>query len=522
MRSLPLGLALLVLLPATAVAGAEDWQLRAFIDDAKADPKKPFEAFDAASLNLFDFDGDGWPEIVSSNDNNRVYVIDMRKGKLRAEIETTHPDGWAARQINPVSIGDLYGDGVPCLVIPNSASYLSAWCYDGKTLTGRFDFERRWEIYVDAAEFEMDFAKTHPWITEDMRPGLDGNAFLADVDGKPGLEIFVETDGYPGQFSFTHEGKYRWSHSWHDGNAGAVVADIDGDGKKEALFASDAGVISVFDADKGTPRWSFDARKHGASPGSITTAPLVADLDGDGKMEIVFASRHIPNGVWFALRHDGSVLWKRSESWMNPLAYNHPAAVDVDGDGKLDVVALDWNTVGHKPGNWEPTKQGPNLFALRGADGSVLWRASVPAYWSNKDFVIAGQRILVNAEASGHDGLAAYDLRTGSPRGSFALAEGWEVMRGPVAAKTPDGLALVVPLAKKNPASNYRELDVGHRMGALAVVDARGEGDLRFSANFLHTDAPPVAAARGLARIPWDAPLLLLAAVGVALVSRRR
>ena len=521
MRAIAFILALL-LLPATAVAGAEEWRLRLLVDDARADPDMPFEAFDAASLNLFDFDGDGSPEIVSANDNDRVYVLDL-KGKLRAEIATTHPEGWGARMINPVAIGDLYGDGTPCLVIPNSAAYLSAWCYDGKTLFGKFDFEKRWEIRVDAALYEEDFRKTHPWINDTMQPGLDGNAYLADVDGEPGLEIFVETDGYPGQFSFTHTGEYRWSRSWYDGNAGVVVADLAGDGAKEAIFASDAGVISVYDADTGKERWTFDARKHGADPGSVTLAPLVADLDGDGKRELVFQARSLPNGVWFALRHDGSVLWKRSDAWMNPLAYNHPAPLDVDGDDVLDVVALDWNTVGHKPGNWETTKQGPNLFALSGKDGRVLWRSSVSAYWSNKDFVVAGDRIIVNAENGGRDGLAEYDLRTGQRLGHFALPEGWEAMRGPVAWDTGASLVLVVPLARPDPSPNYRELDVGHRDGALAIVDAPGTGPLRFSANFLHSDAE-VRAMSTMAKVPGPGPALVLvvAVAGALLVGRRR
>lgn len=491
------------------------------MDEGWADPRQPFEAFDAASLNLHDFDGDGSPEVVSSNDNNRVYVIDIEKGKIRAEIETTHPEGWAARQINPVAIGDLYGDGVPCLVIPNSAAYLSAWCYQGRTLTGRFEFERRWEIRVDAALYEPGFREKHPWIDDTMQPGLDGNAYLSDVDGRPGLEVFVETDGYPGQFSFTHEGEYRWSHSRHDGNAGVVVDDLTGDGAKEAIFASDAGVVSVYDADTGAERWSFDAREHGADPGSVTLAPLVADLEADGAKEVVFAARHLPHGVWFALRADGSVLWAKSEPWMNPLAYNHPAAIDVDDDGVLDVVGLDWNTVGHKPGNWETTEQGPNLFALAGKDGKVLWRASVPSYWSNKDFVIAGESVIVNAEHEGRDGLATYDLATGARRGAFALPEGWEAMRGPVAADRGGHLVLVVPLARPDPSPSDRELDVGHRTGALVVIDAGDEGALRFSANFLHTDAPaPHASHRALARIPGLGMLGALCVLGVLAVVR--
>ena len=194
-----------------------------------------YEAFDAASLNAFDFDGDGRKELVSFNDNGVLYVFDSGTGRALAEVRTTHPEGWAARDINPVAIGDLYGDGTPCMVVPNAAGYVSAWCYQGKGFFGKLRFEKRWELRAD--------------LSGGQQAGLDGNAFLADVDGRPGLEVFVESDGHAGQFSFTHDGKPRWSHSWWDGNAGAQVADLDGDGRKEAVFASDAGVVAVYDAD---------------------------------------------------------------------------------------------------------------------------------------------------------------------------------------------------------------------------------------------------------------------------------
>ncbi|HUR67641.1 MAG TPA: FG-GAP-like repeat-containing protein [Candidatus Thermoplasmatota archaeon] len=501
----------LVLLLLVPVAAAQvGWPIVRVIE------RDEFEAFDAASLNLFDFDGDGDPEIVSSNDNGHVYVIDMRSGRVRADIETTHPDGWEARDINPVSIGDLYGDGTPCLVIPNSAAYLAAWCYDGRTVLGGFDFDKRWETRVDAARWDPGFADAHPWLA-DQQPSMDGNAFLADVDGKPGLEIFVETDGYPGQFSFGHDGEQRWQNTFWDGNAGATVADLDLDGRKEAIFASDAGVISVYDADTGKRKWTFESEKHGASPGSIPLAPMVADIAGDPQLELVFAARGATSGLdgshatWFALAADGGVLWQRSEAWMNPLAYDHPAPIDVDGDGALDVVALDWNTIGHKPGNWETTARGPSLFALRGTDGRALWHTSVPAYWSNKDFVIVGDDLIVEAPSEGVDGLGVYDLRTGKPTGWTPLPEGWDATRGPVAARAHGGIFVVVPLQHADAGPATRHLDVGHRQGALAVVHVDTGGALRWSANFLQSDAAPPPAPR-----PWFG---LVLGVGAFLVA---
>lgn len=454
-----------------------------------------FEAFDAASLNAFDFDGDGRKEIVSFNDNGRLYVLGSSSGRVLAEIATTHPPGWAARDINPVAIGDLYGDGTPCMVVPNGAAFVAAWCYEGKSLLGKLRFEKRWEVRAD--------------LSDGKQAGLDGNAFLADVDGKPGLEVFLESDGHAGQFSYSHDGKLRWSHAWFDGNAGAQVADLDGNGKKEAVFATDAGVVAVFDADKGTPRWQFDARKAGVDPGSIPVAPTLVDLDGDGRMELVFGARHAvddgpgwqerSHAVFFALRHDGRVLWRASADWMNPLTYTRPAPVDVNGDGALDVIAMDWNTVGHHPGNWETTSRAPNLFALDGRDGKTLWRTPVPGYWNNKDVVVAdlrgdgGLEVAAVMEKGGKEGVGVFDARTGREVAWHEVAEApWEIMRGPVADDLDgDGdVDLVLPLARKVSDESPRGLDVGHREGRLVTLDTRSDGVIAWTGTSLHTDAP--------------------------------
>lgn len=540
-----------VALSAIAPQGAATkWTSPLFIDSATAHPAKMFEAFDTASLNLYDFNGDGQLEIVSNNDNNRAYVLDSKTGGVLAEIPTSHPGGetWPVRDINPIAIGDLMGTGTPCMVVPSDAAKITAWCYVAANSTStHFGFDKMWDVSIDAALYEPDFKANHPWLYDangtlgkQYDVGSDGAAFMANVDGTGCKYVFVETDGYPGQLAFDCHGKYKWSVSWFDGNAGATVVDLDHSGKKAACFASDAGEVSCYDAKTGAVRWIFRAREHGAYPGSIPVAPAFADVFGDGKMYTFFGARNAvqnqsaptaaplyansssyppnPNWmnetheVWYLLDPKGNMLWNVSYDWMNPLSYNHPAAIDINGDGVLDFVALDWNTIGHKPGDWEPTNRSSNLFALSGRDGSVIWRTSVPIYWSNKDFVIADATgdgaldIIVPEPKLGSDGIGVFDLYTGKEKGWFGVS--WGLTRGPVGGDLyGDGkLGLVVPVAHGAPGQNYRSLDVGWREGALQIIATNSPYKAAFTANFWLTDDQKGVSQHGTAGTPPTPP----------------
>lgn len=494
------------------------WRTTLTIDSNLASPTKPFEAFDTASLNLYDFDGDGQLEIVSNNDNNRAFVIDSRSGAVLAELATRHGGGeeWPVRDLNPISIGFLYGDGVPCMIVPSNAAHVTAWCFDAANSTRtRFAFVEQWDVQMDARKFEPDFKQNHPWLyyadngTEKnpQGPGSDGQVFLAEVDDPKCQWVFGETDGLPGQFAFDCHGKYQWSVSWFDGNAGATVLDLNNDGKKEACFASDAGEIACFDAKTGKYHWIFFSRDHGAFPASVPVIPTWADVYGTGQLYAMFGARNAvedranPNwmnethAVWYQVDPRGNLVWSASYEWMNPLAYTHPAVVDVNGDGVLDLVAVDWNTIGHKPGNWESTSRHSNLFALDGRDGSVLWHRAILVYWSNKDVIVVdadgdGTLEIVAPTAIGkEDGLGVYDLATGTRESWFGVP--WQLSRGAVAGDLyGDGkLALVVPIARARDEPNYRALDVGYREGALLVIKTGATFVAPVSGNLLNSDA---------------------------------
>jgi hypothetical protein len=172
----------------------------------------------------------------------------------------------------------------------------------------------------------------------------------------------------------------------------------------------------------------------------------VGQLDGSGGEDLVVGVRDKHdcedfenNHAWlYAIRGTGSLMWKRQDtSGGNPLTYTHAIIHDVDGNGQKDVLWADWNTQGHKCGNWEVT--GPANFYRYDAAGNRRWKVSLGTFWNNKDLALADvdgdgvQEVLANGPNGGHDGIWYLDSRSGA-RETWISAWPWKVTRGPVVA----------------------------------------------------------------------------------------
>ncbi|MDP6529500.1 MAG: FG-GAP-like repeat-containing protein, partial [Gemmatimonadota bacterium] len=127
-----------------------------------------------------------------------------------------------------------------------------------------------------------------------------------------------------------------------------VPADLDGDGLPEIVLGSmwPSNAVHVFrasgsewvdgDADPAT------AGHFGTTGGRVNAAPLVVDLDGDGRGEIVAASY---DGFVYAWRTDGAnAAPDPVPGW--PVFHaatglrSSPVAADVDGDGLPEIVTV--------------------------------------------------------------------------------------------------------------------------------------------------------------------------------------
>ncbi|HVM44828.1 MAG TPA: VCBS repeat-containing protein [Candidatus Thermoplasmatota archaeon] len=424
-RASALLLALLLVVP-LALGGTS---LLTDINNSTANEVHPFRNFDAPTSAVADFDKDGIPEIVAHNDNQYVYVLATKSPRVLAEFRPDYPSGWNVRPINDPAVADVDGDGRLDIVVVNSAGRVCVYEYQSGTSTTSMSFARQWCRTMDLYD----------------SPGADAGAAVADVNGDGKMEIFSQVEK-KGLYAYNWDGSLRWSKNEWGGNAGPLVSDLDGDGRLEVIFFSDGGTVKAYDASSGSSKWTFYAGSY-VKPASITLAGNAADIDGDGKKEVVFGARDAPAGdtyygdnhlMIFVLSHTGSLQKRWQPSWANPLTYTHPVLVDVDGDGVRDILMQDWNTIGHKPGNWE--KLGPaNVFAYK-HDGTLLWRTVLDNSWSNDDLAVADvdgdgkQEVLaIGYNSAGMDGIWYLDLRTGAKEAHVGVGSGWQALRGPIA-----------------------------------------------------------------------------------------
>lgn len=206
-----------------------------------------------------------------------------------------------------------------------------------------------------------------------------GASVIADVNGDGRFEVIVTGNVYdcavghpPGKYNgvyifnadrsrFTGSG-YDWRTVPVDTGAplsedynviennqpNPAVADLDGDGKKEILYASYDGRVHAFWLDK-VRRGAWPYSVYSAQEGvyRLATEPVIADLDNDGRAEVLFASwvqkgtrktgkLHILN--WLGTRLHGVALPPAfgSADWNGALAA--PTLANIDSDPDLEVV----------------------------------------------------------------------------------------------------------------------------------------------------------------------------------------
>lgn len=233
-------------------------------------------------IEIGDVTGDGKPDmVIATHDQGVVLVLENKNGTWQAtEIDRT-PNMF----VHEIEIGDVDGDGKNEIYATPSEPNVQSGEQSGHIVTYRFDGN-----------------KFNRQVVEDFKDRHVKEIFAADVDGKGRTCLFAPIElGMNAEQARVNETGVEIKRYRVEGGkyVGEVIAslpdrqcrflnagDVDSDGKIELIASCyKAGVWMLRQKDeKWTPE-QIDAESSG-----YEHATALADLDGDGKLEIYVAA----------------------------------------------------------------------------------------------------------------------------------------------------------------------------------------------------------------------------------------
>jgi hypothetical protein len=224
-----------------------------------------------------------------------------------------------------VAVADVNGDGKPDIVVAGSSVV--------GVLLGNGD------------------GTFQPVVTYNSGGQNPYSVVVADVngDGKPDLVVANEASSNLGVLLGNGDGTFQPVVTYNSGglyDSSVVVADVNGDGKPDLVVANaftnpnnTAGIVGVL---LGNGDGTFQTAVTHVSGGINTVSVAVADVNGDGKPDIVAAN--VSSDTVSVLLGKGDGTFQTAVAY-GPGGYNPEsvAVADVNGDGKPDLIVANYS-----------------------------------------------------------------------------------------------------------------------------------------------------------------------------------
>lgn len=276
------------------------------------------------------------PVLAHLDNNGSLEIIVELRSYPDGKVCVFHGDGtimngWPQNMdyipASAPAVGDITGDGIPEIV---AESYYQVWAFhtDGSVVEGF--------PYIPAGSGRV-FSYSTPVLADFDNDGLReivvGDHNLSSGNGA--IHV-IKNNGtvYPGWPRFTQQWIY----------GPASVADIDGDGSLDVLVGDQ--VLSGSPASK-VYGWKSDGTNLAGFPigpiWSVNCQIIVADLDGDGLVELMFDD-NTGSGIINGYNHDGTMMAGWPISVTGSSFFCNPFVFDVEGNGTLNISANSYDS----------------------------------------------------------------------------------------------------------------------------------------------------------------------------------
>jgi hypothetical protein len=270
------------------------------------------------TADLADVDGDGKLDVVVGNDAPDPKLVYRNVGNGRFELAGSF--GQAAWRTRYLTLADVNRDGRIDVVVANRGGPGSAAPGKGSP------------SYVCLNDGKGNFPGCRPLPTQSAT-----TIVAADFDNDGAIDLAVPHRDGGRNVMLWNDGKGNFADSNPFGppassSRTAAASDFNGDRMIDIVLADDQGVFLY--VNRGNRTFS-EARR--IANNSAVNALAVADLNRDGKTDIVLGCEDIPGSVLF---NDGAAMIWREVRWNDGKGRVYGIAVaDLDRDGWLDIVA---------------------------------------------------------------------------------------------------------------------------------------------------------------------------------------
>ena len=334
----------------------------------------------AASVYVADMDGDGDLDIISASYNDDTIAwYEQTETRTWVTSFTIANPSWTAADIATsadgaysVVVADMDGDGDLDIVSASGVDDTIAWYEnDGaanptwaaadiatnasnarSVFVADMDGDGDLDIVSASADddtiawYENDGAANPSWTAADIDTNADGalSVYVADMDNDGDLDIVSAS--YLDDTIAWYENDGAANPSWTatdiattaDGAASVFVADMDGDGDLDIVSASDFDDTIAWYENDGAANPSWTAADISTTADGAYSV-YVADMDGDGDLDIVSASYQDDTVAWYENDGASNPSWTASDIFTTADGSGSVYVADMDGDGDLDIIS---------------------------------------------------------------------------------------------------------------------------------------------------------------------------------------